>query len=170
MSLSPDGRYIAYDSPQAEEGPERDIFLLASDGSREVPLVRHPGHDAGPMWTPDGSRVLFFSDRGGALGLWSVSVAEGRPQGAPALDPGQCRPNVSARVQPEGWLPLLSAGRGKRSPGGGDGSGDRAAPLGARARGLAVRATTPTPRLVTGRPLPRLPSEHHRRSWRGMGL
>jgi Tol biopolymer transport system component len=37
------------------------------------------------MWTPDGSRVLFFSDRGGALGLWSVSVAEGRPQGAPAL-------------------------------------------------------------------------------------
>src|ERR1019366_8349339 len=85
MSLSPDGRYIAYDSPQAEEGPERDIFLLASDGSREVPLVRHPAHDAGPMWTPDGSRVLFFSDRSGALGLWSVSVAEGRAQGAPAL-------------------------------------------------------------------------------------
>jgi len=85
MSLSPDGRYIAYDSPQAEEGPERDIFLLASDGSREIPLVRHPGHDAGPMWTPDGSRVLFFSDRSGALGLWSVSVADGRAQGAPAL-------------------------------------------------------------------------------------
>ena len=85
MSLSPDGRYIAYDFPQAEEGPERDIFLLASDGSREVPLVRHPAHDAGPMWTPDGSRVLFFSDRSGALGLWSVPVAEGRPQGAPAL-------------------------------------------------------------------------------------
>jgi Tol biopolymer transport system component len=85
MSLSPDGRYIAYDFPQAEEGPEHDIFLLASDGSREVPLVRHPGHDAGPMWTPDGSRVLFFSDRGGALGLWSISVAEGRAQGAPAL-------------------------------------------------------------------------------------
>lgn len=85
MSLSPDGRYIAYDFPQAEEGPERDIFLLASDGSSEVPLVQHPGHDAGPMWTPDGSRVLFFSDRNGALGLWSVSVAEGRAQGAPAL-------------------------------------------------------------------------------------
>jgi len=85
MSLSPDGRYIAYDFPQTEEGPERDIFLLASDGSREVPLVQHPGHDAGPMWTPDGSRVLFFSDRSGALGLWSVSVEEGRPQGAPVL-------------------------------------------------------------------------------------
>jgi len=85
MSLSPDGRYIAYDSPQAEEGPERDLFLLASDGSSEVPLVRHPGHDAGPMWTPDGSRVLFFSDRSGAVGLWSVSVAEGRAQGVPVL-------------------------------------------------------------------------------------
>ncbi len=85
MSLSPDGRYIAYDLPQAGEGPERDIFLLAGDGSSEVPLVRHPGHDTGPMWTPDGSRVLFLSDRNGALGLWSVSVAQGRPQGAPAL-------------------------------------------------------------------------------------
>jgi Tol biopolymer transport system component len=85
MSLSPDGRYIAYDSAQAEEGPERDIFLLASDGSSEVPLVQHPAHDAGPIWTPDGSRVLFFSDRSGSLGLWSVLVAEGRAQGAPAL-------------------------------------------------------------------------------------
>ncbi len=85
LSLSPDGRYIAYDSAQTEEGPERDIFLLASDGSSDVPLVRHPAHDAGPMWTPDGSRVMFFSDRRGSLGLWSVSVAEGRAQGAPAL-------------------------------------------------------------------------------------
>jgi Tol biopolymer transport system component len=84
-SLSPDGRYIAYDFPQAEQGPERDILLLASDGSREVPLVRHPGHDAGPMWTPDGSRVLFVSDRSGGLGLWSVSVAGGNAQGSPAL-------------------------------------------------------------------------------------
>jgi len=84
-SLSPDGRYIAYDFPQAEGGLERDIFLLASDGSREVPLVRHPAHDAGPMWTPDGRRVLFLSDRSGAPGLWSVSVAEGRAQGAPVL-------------------------------------------------------------------------------------
>ena len=85
LSLSPDGRYIAYDFPQKEGGPERDIVLLSSDGSREVPLVRHPGHDAGPMWTPDGSRVVFLSDRNGALGLWSVSVAEGRVQGEPAL-------------------------------------------------------------------------------------
>ena len=30
-SLSPDGRYIAYDLPQAEEGPERDIFLRVRD-------------------------------------------------------------------------------------------------------------------------------------------
>ena len=77
MSLSPDGRYIAYDFPQAEEGPERDIFLLASDGSREVPLVRHPAHEAGPMWTPDGSRVLFFSD---GCGGWICQPPAGKPE------------------------------------------------------------------------------------------
>jgi len=85
MSLSPDGRYIAYDFPQVEGAPERDIAVLSSDGSREIPLVRHPGHDAGPMWTPDGKSVLFFSDRTGALGLWSISVVDGRVQGEPAL-------------------------------------------------------------------------------------
>ncbi len=35
MSLSPDGRYIAYDFPPQEDSPEHDIFVLATDGSRE---------------------------------------------------------------------------------------------------------------------------------------
>ncbi|MBI4889875.1 MAG: PD40 domain-containing protein [Acidobacteria bacterium] len=85
ISLSPDGRYIAYDSPQSAEGAERDIFFIASDGSREVPLVRHPAHDTAPVWTPDGKRVLFFSDRNGSIGLWSVTVGAGAAQGTPSL-------------------------------------------------------------------------------------
>ncbi|MFQ5926860.1 MAG: hypothetical protein ACE5MH_05435, partial [Terriglobia bacterium] len=39
MRLSPDGRFVVYDFPPKEDAPERDIFLLATDGSREVPLV-----------------------------------------------------------------------------------------------------------------------------------
>ena len=94
-SLSPDGRYIAYDFPR--DGPQtaRDIFLLAADGSREIPLVRHSANDFSPLWTPDGERVMFASNRTETLSLWAVPVADGRPLGEALLlkrDVGRKRP------------------------------------------------------------------------------
>jgi Tol biopolymer transport system component len=84
-ALSPDGRWIAYDFRRHPESPESDIFLLAGDGSSETLLVGHPANDLVMGWTPDGSRVLFTSDRTGRLGIWSVPVGEGKAQGAPEL-------------------------------------------------------------------------------------
>jgi len=95
MSLSPDGRYIVYGFAPQEDSPDRDIFLLATDGSREIPLVEHPANDLYPVWAPDGKRVLFSSDRTGALGAWVIQVADGKPQGSPELvkpDMGQSLP------------------------------------------------------------------------------
>jgi len=85
MSLSPDGRYVAYDIPPKENAPERDIFLLATDGSRELPLVEHPANDYGPIWTPDGRSLVFASDRSGAVGAWVIQVKNGQPDGTPRL-------------------------------------------------------------------------------------
>ncbi len=85
MSLSPDGRTIAYDFQPREDSENRDIFLLATDGSREVPLVQHPANDLMPVWTPDGERVVFLSDRGGTMGIWAIQVADGKPQGSAEL-------------------------------------------------------------------------------------
>jgi len=83
--LSPDGRYIVYDYPSKEDSENRDIFLLATDGSREIPLVQHPADDFSPLWMPDGKGVVFFSDRSGTVGLWAIWVADGKPQGSPML-------------------------------------------------------------------------------------
>ena len=85
MSLSPDGRYVAYDVPQEEGVPERDIALLATDGSGESVLVEHPANDTFPLWAPDGKRLLFMSDRTGELGLWIAGVSEGEPKGSPEI-------------------------------------------------------------------------------------
>ena len=85
MSLSPDGRYIAYDFPPAERAPARDIFLLSTDGSRETPLVEHPANDRVPMWAPDGKSIVFGSDRAGSLDVWVIQVVDGRPQGSPQV-------------------------------------------------------------------------------------
>ena len=85
MNFSPDGRYIAYDSPTRRDFPERDIFVLATDGSRESLLVAHPADDVRPLWTPDGNAIVFASDRSGILDLWLIPVAQGAAQGSPTL-------------------------------------------------------------------------------------
>ena len=85
MRFSPDGRYIVYDFPPEEDSPQRDIFLLATDGSREIPLVQHPADDLVLGWAPDGQRILFASDRTGTLGAWLVGVSEGKAHGSPVL-------------------------------------------------------------------------------------
>ncbi len=93
--FSPDGRYIAYDFPSKQDVEKHDIFLLSSDGSQEVPLVKHSAHDFLLCWSPDGKKVVFASNRTGTLDLWFIRVAEGKPQGEPELikkDIGQIVP------------------------------------------------------------------------------
>ncbi len=80
---SPDGRYIAYDYPPTDGSANRDIFLLASDGSDETVLVAHPEDDRVLDWTPDGKRLLFTSGRTGSPGTWILQVADGEPRGEP---------------------------------------------------------------------------------------
>lgn len=95
MKFSPDGRYIAYDYPPRQESDNRDIFLLAVDGSGEIPLVEHPAEDELLGWTPDGKHILFASDRSGSMSAWILPVVDGKPQGPPELvkqDIGQAQP------------------------------------------------------------------------------
>ena len=78
--LSPDGRFIAY----AAQRGGGDILLLAADGSSETTLVSGPGKSRSPIWSADGSEVLFVSNRTGAPSLWAISVRNGKPNG-PAI-------------------------------------------------------------------------------------
>jgi len=85
ISFSPDGKHLAYASPPDDNSVQRDVFVMAVDGSREIAAVAHPSDDALAGWSPDGKHLLFFSDRTGSGGLWSQAVVDGRPQGAAAL-------------------------------------------------------------------------------------
>ena len=82
--FSPDGRYIAYDL-EADDRTDRHVFVMAVDGSHETAVVAHSGENTIMGWSPDGRHVLFSSDRSGTVGLWAVSVQDGRPTGAPTL-------------------------------------------------------------------------------------
>ena len=98
MIFSPDGRYIVYDMSEKDNANKGDILIMAADGSREIPLVKHPADDNLLGWTPDGKRILFSSDRTGIMSAWAIQVADGKPQGAPEV----IKPDIG-RMKPVGF-------------------------------------------------------------------
>lgn len=84
LAMSPDGRHVAFDAPisVSPAGENRDIFLLSVETGAEMPLSEDPARDEAPLWTPDGTAVVFFSERGGKPGMWLREVTAGTPTGA----------------------------------------------------------------------------------------
>lgn len=70
---SPDGEWLAF----ANDLPQEDIFLMRADGSGRVQLTNDAAKDRLPTWSPDGSLISFYSNRGSSYELWSV-----RPDGS----------------------------------------------------------------------------------------
>ena len=85
MKLSPDSRYIAWDAPANDEAGQRDIFVQSAEGSHKFPLIQHPADDNSPIWTEDGSHILFISDREGEPGVWMIDIEKEKSEGAPKL-------------------------------------------------------------------------------------
>jgi Tol biopolymer transport system component len=82
--LSPDGRYIAYSFSQG--APQNgQINLLATDGSQDVEIVKHPSGAGLLGWSPDGRNILFSSNRAGSPAVWIQGISEGRLFGPPTL-------------------------------------------------------------------------------------
>jgi Tol biopolymer transport system component len=73
--LSPDGRWLA---ACRREGGQRDIWTV--DLERNVPtkLTSDPGDDNYPVWSSDGTRVIFVSNRSGSEDLyWRAADGSG---------------------------------------------------------------------------------------------
>jgi len=85
MSFSPDGRYIAYDFPPFEDQRDRNIYLIDMEKQRETVLLDHQSENIVYGWSPDGSSLLFGSDRAGSNGIWFLPVKNGETWGEPEL-------------------------------------------------------------------------------------
>jgi Tol biopolymer transport system component len=84
MFFSPDGKYLAYDLPADTTG-QRDILIQRIDATAEIAAVMHPSHEVLVGWSPDGTRLLFASDRRGSNDVWALGFAGGKTQGPPEL-------------------------------------------------------------------------------------
>ena len=85
LGLSPDGKNIVYDFEPTQGAGQHDIYLLAADGSRETPLIKHRADEIWADWAPDGRSIFFTSDRAGTVGLWSLAMSGTEPQGSVQL-------------------------------------------------------------------------------------
>jgi eukaryotic-like serine/threonine-protein kinase len=70
-SLSPDSQWVALHSLGA---PREDIWLTRADGSSTpTNLTNDEPVDRAPLWSPDGQRLVFFSDRSGLSQIWLMN-------------------------------------------------------------------------------------------------
>jgi Tol biopolymer transport system component len=83
--FSPDGRFIAYDLMTRDDRNEREVYVMAADGSRETTVVAHPSQNVVLGWSPDGRHLLFASDRSGSFGMWAIPIGDGAPKGPAVL-------------------------------------------------------------------------------------
>jgi len=64
--LSPDGARVAV----SVSDEERDVWIWDLQRATFTRLTLDPALDWFPVWTPDGRRIVFTSDRGGSPSLW----------------------------------------------------------------------------------------------------
>ncbi len=66
--LSPDGAWLA----TSQKSPNEDLLLLKLDGSMVRQLTNDRAIDRWPRYSPDGTRVAFFSNRSGRAQIWEI--------------------------------------------------------------------------------------------------
>jgi Tol biopolymer transport system component len=75
---SPDGRHIAYSLNE-------DIFVYNTATEQDSVIIKTPSADGMVGWTPDGSGIMFVSNRSGSRDLYLLGIQNGHPHGEPQL-------------------------------------------------------------------------------------
>ena len=70
VAISPDGQSIAFTY-------KGDIFSVPSGGGEARQLTSNEAFDSKPVWTPDGKRIVFRSDREGSDDIFIMNANGG---------------------------------------------------------------------------------------------
>jgi Tol biopolymer transport system component len=52
-----------------------DIYIVSAEGGEPQNVTKDIYTEQGSSWSPDGSRIVFSSDRGGNFDLWTLELA-----------------------------------------------------------------------------------------------
>ncbi len=79
-SWSPDGKRIIFSSEMAEHfrggQTTHEIYVIDADGGNQQRLTENLFDDWDPVWSPDGKRIAFASDRQGDFGNFEIYVMD----------------------------------------------------------------------------------------------
>jgi Tol biopolymer transport system component/imidazolonepropionase-like amidohydrolase len=90
VDVSPDGQTLVFDYMG-------DLFTLPITGGEATPLTSGMAFDAQPRFSPDGSRVVFTSDRDGAQNIWILTLD--------GSDPVRISSGSANRAESPEWTP-----------------------------------------------------------------
>jgi eukaryotic-like serine/threonine-protein kinase len=123
-ALSSDGRFIAYSSDAYKEG-KRDLFVRQVAGGQAIRLTFDGAGNTMPNFSPDGSRIVFHSNREGG-GIYEIPTFGGearlvaRKGMNPQVSPDGSKiaywtgaPNVSIAVPGGGAVWIVSEANGE---------------------------------------------------------
>ena len=79
-AISPDGQTIAFSY-------KGDIFAVSASGGQARQLTTNAAYDAYPIWSPDGSQIVFASDREGSMDVYIMSCKGGTDPQSPRGHP-----------------------------------------------------------------------------------
>jgi len=75
---SPGGAHVVFNSRVIDEAgnTQMEIFTVNISTGETYRLTDNPSFDDSGRWSPDGSEIIFYSDRDGTMDLWKISVNE----------------------------------------------------------------------------------------------
>src|SRR5262249_13853274 len=95
LRVSPDGKRLAFDT---NDGKDAAIWIYDLSGASQPRRLTLEGRNRFPVWSADSRRVLFQSDRDGALGLYLQGADSGAAERLTAPEAGTVH-------FPESWSP-----------------------------------------------------------------
>lgn len=101
VDISPDGKTILFDLMG-------DIYTMPATGGKAIPVTKGLAYDVQPRFSPDGKKILFISDRGGADNVWYIDT-EKKDTVQMTFDQNQYFPN--ACWTPDGDYIIYAKGR-----------------------------------------------------------
>jgi serine/threonine-protein kinase len=112
--ISQNGRQIAFHTVE-EKADQQNVWIYDLDGKTSMRQLTFAGKNLNPIWSPDGQRILFQSDRDGDLGLF-IQRADGAGAAERVTKPdGDYYSHVPDSWSPDGDTFLFTKGKGSDS-------------------------------------------------------